>query len=376
MMKNTLHQLINLGVSDELTFKEKLLIKSVNTSCLAVIAFSTIGGLHAFISSTEISAIQTINVILSLICVIGATSSLICSHYKKFEFGRLILFFAIFFVIVSANILFQISSGEFIYYLFLPVAVYYLFGDAKKTWVLIFFITIAVLSATTYRFHYGALFHRSKEAQFYILLSNLLISLLAMTVLVHQKIKINAKAYQYVDSLASTDQLTGLMNRLGFQRFFQTTWAAIKREQLSLAVIMCDIDYFKQYNDLYGHLAGDRCLQHVGGVFRELVIRGTDVAARYGGEEFIVCLSNPTYEHAVHEAQNICRSIEALKIPNKGSSVSDYVTISCGMFWIQAGQKTTKMELLIKKADTLLYKAKKMGRNRVFSDYSTATELN
>jgi diguanylate cyclase (GGDEF)-like protein len=167
-----------------------------------------------------------------------------------------------------------------------------------------------------------------------------------------------------LEEQASRDELTGLFNK----RYFNS---ALKRHCMEninviepIAMLMLDIDHFKLYNDVYGHMAGDVCIMSVSKVLREIVTRPTDLAARYGGEEFILFLKETDIEGAFVVGRKIQKSLMELKIENKKSTVSPYLTMSIG---ISHGEAKTIDDLntLIEKADKALYRSKEEGRNRI-----------
>jgi diguanylate cyclase (GGDEF)-like protein len=160
------------------------------------------------------------------------------------------------------------------------------------------------------------------------------------------------------------DWLTGLANRRRFDEMFRQEWNRARRDETSLGVLMLDIDYFKQFNDTYGHQAGDSCLQQVAKAIGEVVSRPGDFPARYGGEEFVVVLPKTEAAGAVNVAEKMRAQVEALRIPHANSRASDRVTISVGaaaMIPPEKGEPAT----LIAAADQALYQAKREGRNRV-----------
>ena len=136
------------------------------------------------------------------------------------------------------------------------------------------------------------------------------------------------------------------------------------RETKPLSLILCDIDYFKRFNDTYGHQAGDACLQQVAGAISRVLKRPADLAARYGGEEFAVILPNINASGAVHVADAIHKEVQQLLVPHATSSVSEYVTLSVGVS-STIPQKEFSPEALIAVADKALYEAKEQGRNCV-----------
>lgn len=172
--------------------------------------------------------------------------------------------------------------------------------------------------------------------------------------------------------LATLDSLTQLANRYRFNVYLNQEWRRSAREQYEesefgedrhLSLIMCDVDFFKLYNDTYGHLAGDICLQQVAEAIRATVNRSTDLVARYGGEEFAVILPNTNAEDAFYIAEQIRSKIKALQIPHVKSRIGEYVTLSLGVSTSVPSQQSSP-EALIAAADKALYQAKEQGRDR------------
>jgi diguanylate cyclase (GGDEF)-like protein len=166
--------------------------------------------------------------------------------------------------------------------------------------------------------------------------------------------------------LANSDDLTQVGNRRLFEQALHQEWQRARREQTPLSVLLCDIDFFKRFNDLHGHLEGDRCLYQVAEVLRQTVKRPTDVVARYGGEEFAVILPNTHIAGATQLAHEISLALRVRRIPHEDSPISPYVTCSIGVastFVIWQGEP----QELLKTADQALYQAKWQGRNQVCS---------
>jgi two-component system chemotaxis family response regulator WspR len=164
--------------------------------------------------------------------------------------------------------------------------------------------------------------------------------------------------------LASLDGLTGIANRRRFDEALQSELLRAHRTQTSLSLFMCDIDYFKIYNDTYGHLAGDLCLKKVAAALSTTLQRPADLAARYGGEEFALILPD-THEKGAIAVADICRrQVEALAIPNRGSADYGHITVSIGLVNLLPSVSVGP-EQLIGMADSALYKAKRNGRNQV-----------
>lgn len=165
--------------------------------------------------------------------------------------------------------------------------------------------------------------------------------------------------------ISITDGLTGLINRRHFDVAIKNEWRNGCRSDTLLSLIFIDIDYFKNYNDNYGHQKGDDCLQQVGRQLNANIKRPRDLVARYGGEEFVIVLPETDVQGAKGLAKKIGRSIEELNIPHAFSSAADVVTVSLGVATMQPSCGGSFSEL-IGRADTALYEAKNQGRNRTF----------
>ena len=166
-----------------------------------------------------------------------------------------------------------------------------------------------------------------------------------------------------LERLSTEDALTGLANRRQFDARLAQEWRRAERTGTSLALVNLDVDYFKEYNDAYGHPEGDACLQRLGALLREMFARATDLPARLGGDEFSVVLSATTFEEAERRAETLRHGFEALAIPNRASHVSPVVTLSVGAAVALPGPGLSA-EKLLSAADQALYKAKELGKNR------------
>ncbi|WP_417584788.1 diguanylate cyclase [Nitrincola sp.] len=165
-------------------------------------------------------------------------------------------------------------------------------------------------------------------------------------------------------TLSEMDALTGLHNRMAMERKLTQEWNIMRRKKEPLSVIMIDIDRFKEYNDLYGHQAGDDCLRHVAIIFSSIAQRASDMVARYGGEEFILILPGIEREEAHQMGLNLMSSVEAERIEHARSDYHGHLTISVGVACLIPSEALTVHDL-IKNADEALYRAKSLGRNRV-----------
>ena len=179
----------------------------------------------------------------------------------------------------------------------------------------------------------------------------------------NQALKQSAKKLK---RLATVDELTQVYNRRYFNEYLVREWRRLTRERKFLSLILCDVDYFKLYNDHYYHQAGDECLYKVAQCIKKIVKRPADLVARFGGEEFAIILSDTNCLGAEKVAKEICQAIEALKISHCCSDCSDYVTLSLGVA-TTIPTSLISPQNLIHTADKALYEAKEAGRNRFCS---------
>ncbi|AFZ12340.1 diguanylate cyclase with PAS/PAC and GAF sensors [Crinalium epipsammum PCC 9333] len=175
-----------------------------------------------------------------------------------------------------------------------------------------------------------------------------------------------------LQSLANLDGLTQLANRRYFNEYLNSEWNRLAREEAVLSLILCDIDFFKTYNDTYGHLAGDKCLIEVANAIRSATKRPADLVARYGGEEFAVILPNTDASGAMHLAELIRKIVKTLKISHLNSSEILGVTLSLGVASTIPNHQSEPVNL-IRDADIALYQAKESGRDRTCSCLSFDT---
>ena len=166
-----------------------------------------------------------------------------------------------------------------------------------------------------------------------------------------------------MEQLSYLDGLTHIFNRRGFDRAVSSEWKRMLRDKNTLTFMMIDLDFFKNYNDHYGHQAGDDCLIKVSAALEGELFRPADIVARYGGEEFAVLLPGTETVGAMQVAERFVEAVSAIKIPHADSAVSDYVTVSVGVA-TSNDESHNSIEKLIKSADAALYDAKTSGRNR------------
>ncbi|MBU1247521.1 MAG: GGDEF domain-containing protein [Proteobacteria bacterium] len=170
---------------------------------------------------------------------------------------------------------------------------------------------------------------------------------------------------EQLEHLSSIDGLTGIPNRRHFDEVLETELKRAYRDKMPLSVIMVDIDYFKAYNDQYGHMKGDKCLRLVAQTLSEAPKRPTEIVGRYGGEEFVAALPNTGMQGALIVAERMRTMIQDLDIPHESSPIASQVTLSFGVACETQYREERGAESLIQAADQMLYEAKRLGRNRV-----------
>ena len=167
-----------------------------------------------------------------------------------------------------------------------------------------------------------------------------------------------------LESLAMHDELTGLANRTFLHEYLTSSFEHAYEEHELMGVELMDIDFFKEYNDHYGHLAGDQCLKAIAGVLRKQQVPGKIFCARYGGDEFMILYTGMTVEKIRRVAEDILREVRKLKLPHECSNCSNYVSVSQGVF-VRIPVGNNKEWDFTSRADELLYKAKSCGRNSI-----------
>lgn len=178
------------------------------------------------------------------------------------------------------------------------------------------------------------------------------------------------RANKQLEILSSIDPLTQVLNRRGLEDVLANAWQINQRQKAELSILMIDIDFFKPYNDNYGHPQGDKCLIQVADTLDKALNRSTDSLARYGGEEFMVVLPFTSISGAKLKAEELNFALLNEKIQHNYSAVSPFVTVSIGV--TTASDEVVSAIELVKQADIALYQAKEQGRNcfRVFDEAS------
>jgi len=196
------------------------------------------------------------------------------------------------------------------------------------------------------------------------------ISFLQGLLLEHESAE-RARLNQALERLAHQDGLTHLANRRHFDETLAREWERLRREGRPMAVLFMDVDYFKPYNDTYGHAAGDECLTAIGAVLQHAARRPGDLAARYGGEEFVIILPGTDVAGAREVAERVLADVDGLRIPHGASPVADHVTVSVGLA-VRVPQAGESAQVVLEAADKAVYAAKRGGRHRVMEHQDLA----
>lgn len=183
---------------------------------------------------------------------------------------------------------------------------------------------------------------------------------------VHERTQELQVLNQRLETLSMTDALTGIGNRRQFDAVLAQQWRQAQRNATPLALAILDVDWFKAYNDLYGHPLGDACLRQIAQALEATLGRSTDFVARYGGEEFVFLAPMTDLAGTLQRAETLIEAVRALNLPHSGSPYGQ-VTLSIGVAAMQATPQHDPQQLLAR-ADAALYRAKQQGRNRVECD--------
>ncbi len=247
-------------------------------------------------------------------------------------------------LIVTANLL-------IIFFLFLIII------SKRLTKTIAGYLTMEIdIDKLRYEKNYAAMLNRELEEE-------IMKRIQTEGILKEEKYKAEALANKLIQ-ITTIDGLTGISNRRRFDEYMQNEWKRSSRVGSPISLILCDIDFYKAFNDTYGHVAGDDVLRRIAKLLEHYARRAGDLAARYGGEEFAIILPDTTSEKARHLAEEIRLAIEDMHIAHKSSTISDYVTVSFGVATM-IPTRHISFRTLINMADEALYSAKDKGRNCV-----------
>ena len=240
-------------------------------------------------------------------------------------------------------------------------------------------VDVARYERKRFLWQYESSMHELGTALFFIIMAVMIISMYVFRSIqndhtrLEQTTKKLKRANKKLENVSYTDSLTSLHNRRYFNMVYEKEIKRAKRKYSYITFMMLDIDFFKQYNDTYGHIEGDYALQSVAKVLQETLRRPSDYVFRLGGEEFGVLLTDTDESNSAKLARDICDAIRGRKLKHEKSTVNEYVTISIGVVCCVADDALDE-NLLISRADEMLYEAKETGRDRyiITSNVSSA----
>jgi two-component system, cell cycle response regulator len=218
---------------------------------------------------------------------------------------------------------------------------------------------------------------RDNSVLCYYLIANKLedgLSLILRDITQEKQMELTLRAnLSHLESSDNLDQLTGVYNRIVFNRVFSQEWQRCAREYQPLSLVICDLDYFKAYNEYYSFAMGDLCLKQIGKALGKIAKRPGDVVTRYGGEEFALILPNTDIKGGIKIAKSIQIAVKQLKINHEYSGISNYITLSIGVASVIPPKESfpetlMSAEILLYSADKSLYIAKKSGRNQIVAN--------
>lgn len=262
---------------------------------------------------------------------------------------------------VTAGVFFQ-SRYPFIFMVFPPLVVVAFYADFLGVALGLLVVTMVSITMTVLGTGPLSLIPNVTSVEKILVVQVFLATLLIMGFPIAASLSERHKLEHKLEILATTDALTGLSTRRRFEEHFHTVWAEALRERNPVTVMMLDADFFKAYNDGYGHLKGDECIKAVAGIIQHVARRPLDLAVRYGGEEFLLLLSHTSLPGAKLLAAEIHQALGAAHIEHRDSPYGQ-VTLSIGLASV-VPETTMTAANMIEAADGALYKAKRAGRSR------------
>lgn len=285
-------------------------------------------------------------------------------RYKVDLLHRVSLYFFIFILLPASGFTSTGLVGPGIVYSFiLLVVINYLMSGKERIFLDLSVILVNIMITVIFKFYPEVFKPVTSQEQFF----DWVVTIPVVSVFVSVLLIAFERAYETkserLKELSIRDPLTGLYNRIHMGGKLSFLHDAFLRTGVSYSVIMIDIDFFKKYNDLYGHPAGDECLIKFGRILKDRIYRNTDWVYRYGGEEFLILLGFSNEKSAELVAKQIQKDLESRAIIHESSEINRFVTVSIGIASIKDPRHDP--EMIIKFADEALYRSKKNGRNRI-----------
>lgn len=306
----------------------------------------------------------------NMVFITGYVLVVVASSYRKIWQARTLLLVNSALQIFVVTSLISAGAGVHLFYFTLASVAVFLFHQARVlVYVLLMVVVIVLFLATHFLFPEGSTPAPVPQPWIDLMFGVSVVGSMALSAVVLYLFRksIDLAEYELVvtnqrlERLSGTDQLTGLANRRGLDDVLETAWSNVVRHGIPLTVLMCDVDYFKRFNDRFGHAEGDRCLKEVADTLKDICGRPGDVVARYGGEEFVIVLPGADRAGAGKVGEQARRAVEALEIDNPDVPQGGIITLSVG--GATSGPRHGSFIDLLEEADQALYKAKARGRN-------------
>ncbi len=360
----SLSDYINIGTQEQLSDYENRRIKftnivalSIMIACLAGIGLSLTG---LYLYAHEGSIIQGTIPLLQMFIIF-----IVLHLNRKHEYysAKLLLVLSSIVTIILMGLFFQPESGNNLFFILGPLGIFLFLGLNNYAYMLVFFSFLLTLSVLAYQFIYPPIAPIADVLleTTYIVSVMVVFSLVAL--MTFFLIQTNQKMEKKLISTMETDTLTGLYNRLKYDTFLAESIKSLSAQKKILSIILIDIDFFKLYNDTYGHHKGDQTLIAIASILKSFNAYDT-LVARFGGEEFILILKDQNKDAAIAVAENILEKVRDIAIPHSSSPISDIVTCSAGIA-SSIPKEEEKTSKLFEEADSKLYLAKKSGRDRI-----------
>lgn len=360
---------VRIGVRSELTPAQTRLVQLTNVVTMSIVMACVIGMLlYAYLWVFEpTESLPLSQILLPSIELAMCLGVFYLNSRQHYWYAKVLLLLSGALTITAMGFLFQQSGGDSLYFLIVPMGILLFLGVNRFAYLFAGCMLLLMLIVNVFQNYHGALTPMPES----ILALNYTINLVVIFGLVMYMtiflIKTNHESEQKLTGMMETDSLTGLFNRRKYDRFTEDLCQQSCDKQFPVALMIFDIDYFKTFNDTYGHLAGDDALMEVADVLKKHVHRKTDLVARFGGEEFVVVLTRTEPKDAVALAHKIMRDVMALKIEHQYSLAAKFLTVSCGLIAKVPNEEDTFYDMFMA-ADQKLYQAKEQGRNQLAYD--------
>ena len=354
------------GLDDTLNYNEYSIIRLSNYVAMGGIILCLGGSFlytyQYFVFGHHLSSFIQLSIsILQMIAIFGV---LYLNKHSHYMIARYLLLTSYLLNISTIGILFQQESGDNFYFLLAPFGILVFLGLNRIAYFASFFTLILTLGIIYYQNHFSPILPMQPELVSHNYIITYTLVFLFLLLMTYFLLHINEKMNKKLISATEIDTLTGVYNRRKYDHFSKNAHLHAISTQTPLSLLIFDLDYFKRYNDAYGHLLGDSCLVEFSRVLKQNLKDDSSILVRFGGEEFIMILTNTSNQEALKIAQKIQNDFHTLSIEHVRSPINSVVTFSCGIA-TNTPQNYKDFSLLFTEADKNLYRAKKQGRNQI-----------